>query len=85
MKPERIRLCLIGAGRAGQVHARSLTERVRGGDLVAVVDENRETLDKTAALYGVEDRFTSLEEALDAADFDAAIITTDCRRRGRAT
>jgi predicted dehydrogenase len=75
MKPERIRLCLIGAGRAGHVHARSLTERVRGGDLVAVVDENRDTLEKTAEAFGVEHRFESLDDAL-TADFDAVIITT---------
>jgi len=76
MKTQRIRVCLIGAGRAGQVHARSLTGRVPHGDLVAVVDQNREALDKTADQFGVEGRFESLEKALEAAEFDAVVITT---------
>jgi len=76
MKPEPIRLCLVGAGRAGHVHARSVTERVPGGDLVAVVDENRGTLDKIAAAFGIEHRFDSLDEALTTANFDAVVITT---------
>ncbi|MGI8742867.1 MAG: Gfo/Idh/MocA family oxidoreductase [Bryobacteraceae bacterium] len=76
MKKQRIRVCLIGAGRAGQVHARSLVERVPGGELTTIVDQNRETLNSTADRFGVESRFESFEAAIDAAEFEAVVITT---------
>ena len=34
----RIRVCLLGAGRAAKVHANSLVAHVPAGELVAVVD-----------------------------------------------
>jgi myo-inositol 2-dehydrogenase/D-chiro-inositol 1-dehydrogenase/scyllo-inositol 2-dehydrogenase (NAD+) len=71
-----IRVCLAGAGRAGQVHAGSLTEHIPGGTLAALVDPDPMALEKTGARFGVEARFTSLEEAIDKADFDAVVITT---------
>lgn len=76
MKAERIRVCLIGAGRAGQVHAHSLTERVPGGALAAIVDSNRTALNESAAAFGVDRSFESLEAALEGAEFEAVVITT---------
>jgi len=35
-----IRVCLVGAGRAGQVHAESLVQHIPDGKLVALVDPN---------------------------------------------
>lgn len=71
-----VRVCLVGAGRAGQVHAGSLTEHIPGGALAALVDPDSMALEKAGARFGVEARFTSLGEAIDKADFDAVIITT---------
>jgi predicted dehydrogenase len=71
-----IKVCLVGAGRAGQVHAGSLTEHIPGGILEALVDPDPMALKKTGARFGVEARFTSLEEAIDKADFDAVVVTT---------
>lgn len=71
-----VRVCLVGAGRAGRVHANSLANHVPGGRLVAVVDANPETRQATADEYDVEARYASLEEALDGAQFDAVVITT---------
>jgi myo-inositol 2-dehydrogenase/D-chiro-inositol 1-dehydrogenase/scyllo-inositol 2-dehydrogenase (NAD+) len=66
----------VGSGRAGQVHAQSLAQHVPQGELVALVDPNPAALEKTAAHFGVEATFSSLEEAIDRAAFDAVIITT---------
>jgi myo-inositol 2-dehydrogenase/D-chiro-inositol 1-dehydrogenase/scyllo-inositol 2-dehydrogenase (NAD+) len=71
-----IKVCLVGAGRAGQVHAGSLTEHLRGGTLAVLVDPEPMALEKTGARFGVEARFTSLEEAIHEAEFDAVVITT---------
>ncbi len=71
-----VRICLVGAGRAGQVHANSLCHYVKNGQLVALVDASAEALKATGDRFGVEARFPSLEAALEAADFDAVVITT---------
>lgn len=74
MKP--IRICLVGAGRAAKVHAASLTRHLPAGRLAAIVDPHAETLQATADEFGVEQRFASLEEALDRVELDAVVITT---------
>jgi len=71
-----IRVCLIGAGRAGKVHARTLTQYLPNGKLVALVDPVAETLAATGSEFGVDQRFETLETALAWGEFDAVIITT---------
>jgi myo-inositol 2-dehydrogenase/D-chiro-inositol 1-dehydrogenase/scyllo-inositol 2-dehydrogenase (NAD+) len=71
-----VRLCLVGAGRAGRVHARSLVHSVPAGQLACVVDVTAQALDAACDEFGVEARFASLEAALDWGRFDAVVITT---------
>ncbi len=71
-----VRICLVGAGRAAQVHADSLVNHIPRGQLVALVDPDLNALQATGDRYGVDARFDSLEAALDGADFDAVVITT---------
>ncbi len=71
-----VRVVLIGAGRAGRVHANSLTHHVPNGALVGFVDTSAEMLKEAGDLYGIDARFTSLDEAIDKLAFDAVIITT---------
>jgi predicted dehydrogenase len=81
-----IKVCLVGAGRAGQVHAESLAHHIPDGRLAAVVDPDDTVLQKTADRFGVESRFNSLDEAIDRVRFDAVIITTPtCTHRDLAT
>ncbi len=74
--PSPIRVCLVGAGRAGRVHAHSLRHHVPQGLPVALVDPNPEALRAAGNDFGIAARFTSLEEALESADFEAVVITT---------
>ncbi len=67
---------MVGAGRVGELHSATLRNHVAGGEAVALVDTSVEMLAKTGDVFGYEQRFTSLEEALDKAQFDAVIITT---------
>jgi myo-inositol 2-dehydrogenase/D-chiro-inositol 1-dehydrogenase/scyllo-inositol 2-dehydrogenase (NAD+) len=69
------RICLIGAGRAGQVHANSIGTAVKGLELTAVVDQDQNARETLASRYGAA-AFAALEDALDANDFDAVVITT---------
>ncbi len=71
-----VRICLVGIGRAGQVHARSLTSHVKGSELVALVDASVEARRVAGNHFGVEALFPTLEAALEGADFDAVVITT---------
>lgn len=74
--PERIRVCLIGAGRAGQVHANSLVHHIPDGELVALIDGDAAVLQKVGEKFGVSRRFSSLEEAFTRVEFDAVIVST---------
>src|SRR5262249_55845609 len=74
--PDTVRVCLIGAGRAGKVHIRSLTQFLPTATLVALVDSVAETLTATGDEFGIEKRFSTLEAALEWNQFDAVVITT---------
>jgi predicted dehydrogenase len=71
-----VRVCLVGAGRAGRVHANSLVNHVPTGRLVSIVDPVPETLKATGEEFGIDTRFDSLEAALEWDEFDAVAITT---------
>ena len=71
-----VRVCLVGGGRAGKVHANSLVAHIPGGELVGIVDSVVETLEETGDQFGVDARYEPLEAALDGLEFDAVAITT---------
>ncbi|HSK86818.1 MAG TPA: Gfo/Idh/MocA family oxidoreductase, partial [Anaerolineales bacterium] len=70
-----IRICMVGAGRVGKNHSRALT-RVPGARIVALVDPFAPVRDETAAEFGIEACFETLEMALETVEFDAVVITT---------
>lgn len=41
---DRIRFCLIGAGRAGMIHARNVAFNIKNTDLTAIVDSQEPVL-----------------------------------------
>ena len=71
-----INVCMIGAGRVGKLHSGNIARHVAAARVVALVDPVAETLQATAAEFGIQARFASLEEALDKVAFDAVVITT---------
>lgn len=73
---KNVRICMIGAGRVGKLHSGTLKKYVPDGDVVALVDPFEQVLNETGTQFGIDGRYTSLEEALDKVDFDAVIITT---------
>jgi scyllo-inositol 2-dehydrogenase (NAD+) len=62
----RLRVALIGAGRAGAVHAANLADYAARAEVVAVVDERREAAEALGPSF-------ALDEALERAD--AVVIT----------
>jgi myo-inositol 2-dehydrogenase/D-chiro-inositol 1-dehydrogenase/scyllo-inositol 2-dehydrogenase (NAD+) len=71
-----IRICLIGAGRAGRVHANSIARHIPGARLAAVVESAAETRSKAAAEFGVAKAFADADAAFDFGQFEAVVITT---------
>lgn len=67
---------MIGAGRVGKNHSRTLNCFVPGSEIVAIVDPVTEFLLATADEFGIPNRYSSLEEALGKCEFDAVVITT---------
>lgn len=68
-----LRVALLGAGRIGQVHAKSMTATT-ASRLVAVADVNAKAAQDLAALIGAEAR--SVDQIIADPDIDAVLIAT---------
>jgi len=73
---QHVKVCMIGAGRVGKLHSGTLSRYIPKGVVAALVDTQKDILDETGDEFAIEARYTSLEEALEKAKFDAVIITT---------
>jgi predicted dehydrogenase len=73
---KQVRICMIGAGRVGRNHSNAITRHVAQGKIVALVDPMESVRKETAADFGIEYSFDTLEQALDKVEFDAVVITT---------
>jgi len=71
-----VKVCMVGAGRVGKLHSGTLRRYMPDGDVVALVDTQEEILHQSADDFEIEQRYSSLEEALNKSEFDAVIITT---------
>ncbi len=74
--PERVRVALIGAGRIGQRHARTLATRVPRADLVAVADAVPDAARSTAATVRLERWTTDATSLFADPDIDAVVIAS---------
>ena len=72
----RLRIAMVGAGRAGFVHAQNLTEHTPNAVVVAVVDGETDRAQSLASRVGASSHFATLDEALEEASFDAVVIST---------
>ncbi len=66
--------CVIGAGRAGAIHARNLAQRMATARLVALCDPDAECLGRLGEELGVSARFADYREAVARPDVDAVVI-----------
>jgi myo-inositol 2-dehydrogenase/D-chiro-inositol 1-dehydrogenase/scyllo-inositol 2-dehydrogenase (NAD+) len=73
---EKVRICLVGAGRAGMVHAKNVVHYIQSAVLVALVDTNQKALEESGRELGMKNLYTDYREALTRDDVEAVIIVT---------
>jgi len=71
-----IKVCMIGAGRVGKLHSGTIKQYAPNAEITALVDPAAAILNETGDQFGIDGRYSSLEEALEKANFEAVIITT---------
>jgi predicted dehydrogenase len=72
----RTRICLVGAGRAGAVHALNVHAHLASAEVSAVVDGEVERAAELAGRVGGAAAHADLSEALEATGADAVVIAT---------
>lgn len=75
MGGKKVKVCVVGAGRTGRVHAANLSARISIAELVGIVDQVVEAAKTLASEFHVN-YYASFSEALKKEDFDAVFITT---------
>lgn len=75
----KIGVCVIGAGRAGMIHAVNFARNIPGARLAAIVDPDEMTLREAASMLECSRTYTQAEQALQQSDVDAVVIVTPTR------
>ena len=73
---EKIKVCLIGCGRAGMIHARSYAGNVKRAELIALCDPFEENLRLAREEIEVPCIYTDYREALKNSEIDAVVVVT---------
>ncbi|HRL13775.1 MAG TPA: Gfo/Idh/MocA family oxidoreductase, partial [Aggregatilineales bacterium] len=73
---QKVRFGVIGTGRIGQIHARTLAQLVPGAEVAAVTDVNLESAQTCAAALGVRTVAADIGAILAAPDIDAVVIAS---------
>lgn len=72
----KVRVCLIGCGRAGMIHARSYAGNVKRAELIALCDPSEENLKTAQEEVEVPYVYTDYRDALKNEEIDAVIVVT---------
>ncbi len=70
---KKIRLALVGAGNIANVHLKAYQKDERV-ELTAICDINEDLLNRRADEFGIEKRFTNIDDMLSSVELDAADI-----------
>ena len=76
---DKIRVCLIGCGRAGLIHAKSYAGPVDGAELIAVCDADENNVEAAQRIANVRYFYTDYREALKNNEIDAVVVATPTR------
>ncbi len=75
---DKIKICLVGAGRAGEVHGDVYSLSVPDCEIVSVFDTDISKAKNLAVKYRIDEKFAfaKFEDALSFSVFDSVVITT---------
>lgn len=73
---DRVRVGVIGAGRAAQVVHLPILARIRGARIAGVADPDENKAETIANRFGAEASAPSLEELAEVVDLDAVVVCT---------
>ncbi len=73
---DTVRICLIGCGRAGMIHARNYAGRVPNAELIAMCDPFEASLQAAAQEIPVKYMYADYKEALKNPEIDAVVVVT---------
>ena len=73
---EKIGVAVIGAGRAGMIHAENFVNSVDHARLVAIVDPNEDLAKKNAKALAIDTTYKDYKEAIADPRVDAVVIVT---------
>ena len=73
---DKVRVCLIGCGRAGMIHARSYAGSVREAELIALCDPMADNLSAAQAEVNARYAYADYREALQNPEIDAVVVVT---------
>ncbi|MCL2056128.1 MAG: Gfo/Idh/MocA family oxidoreductase [Oscillospiraceae bacterium] len=76
MKKAEIGICVIGAGRAGMIHAVNFAKNVPGARIAAMVDPAEEAAAAACRELGISAHYRSYEQALEDKSIDAYVIVS---------
>lgn len=68
---KKVKVCLIGSGRAGMIHARNMAGSVPGGEIYATCDPDISAAKAAAEELGIETYYQDYTEALSDEQIDA--------------
>lgn len=75
-KSDKIRVCLIGCGRAGMIHARSYAGQVKGAELIAMCDPIEDGLKAAQDEIPVKYAYRDYQDAMNNDEVDAVVVVT---------
>ncbi|MCL4385453.1 MAG: Gfo/Idh/MocA family oxidoreductase [Actinobacteria bacterium] len=75
---EKVKICLVGAGRAGEVHGDVYKFSIPDAEIVSVFDTDLTKAKNLASKFNLDKTraFTNFDDAIKNVDFDAIVITT---------
>ena len=76
MTTDNVRVGLVGAGRIGRVHSKTLAQLVSNASLVSVTDINLAAAEDCATANGIPDVAASFDAMLEDASLDAVVIAS---------
>jgi myo-inositol 2-dehydrogenase/D-chiro-inositol 1-dehydrogenase len=73
---DRVRIGLVGTGRIGRLHTRTLAQLVPDAEVVAVADFNRDAAESVASEFGIDTVTEDFDDILADDSIDAVVIAS---------